>query len=84
MKLELYYSASCPFSRKVLNYVSQSGIEGKVVPHDVDRDPKTAERHMELNGTDQVPCLVINGKPMLESDEIIEWLDENVASEQVA
>jgi glutaredoxin len=31
-----------------------------------------------MNGGETVPCLVIDGKPMLESDDIVAWLESNV------
>ena len=37
------------------------------------------QRLVELGGKAQVPCLVIDGEPMYESDDIIAWLAENVA-----
>jgi glutaredoxin len=80
MKLELYHFDSCPYCRKVRNYIEKAGIKSQITFHDTLRDPKAHEVLMKLTGDDQVPCLVIDGKPMLESDEIIDWLEENVRS----
>jgi len=38
------------------------------------------EELLALSGKTQVPCLVIDGKPMLESADIIDWLKENMLS----
>ena len=79
MKLELYYMESCPFCAKVLSTLDQQGMVSQVTAYDISEDERSAERLMELNkGDEQVPCLVVDGRPMLGSDEIITWLSENV------
>ncbi len=77
-KLELYHMESCPFCRKVRGYIEKNGLKSQITYHDINQDPAAAERLEALNGDDQVPCLTVDGKPMLESEEIIEWLDENL------
>lgn len=69
--MELYSKPTCPFCHKVLAFMDANDIEMPI--HD-SRESQNAERLMELNGTTQVPCLVIDGKPMLESDDIIAYL----------
>ena len=32
---------------------------------------------LEIGGKTQVPCLVIDGKALYESDDIINWLEQN-------
>jgi glutaredoxin len=78
MKLELYHFESCPYCAKVRNFIDQSGIKPKITYHDTQKDSKAHDQLMKMNGDDQVPCLVIDGKPMLESDDIISWLKSNV------
>jgi glutaredoxin len=78
MKLELYHFESCPYCRKVRDAIDSAGIKSKITYHDTDKDEKAHERLMKMTGDDQVPCLVIDGKPMLESDDIIDWLKANV------
>jgi glutathione S-transferase len=36
-----------------------------------------AEELIKIGGKRQVPCLIIDGKPLYESDDIITWLDKN-------
>lgn len=45
----------------------------------VDRDfsPENRQALLDVGGKTQVPCLVIDGKPLYESNDIIEWLKEN-------
>jgi glutaredoxin len=78
MKLELYHFEECPYCAKVRSYIEKTGIRTKVAYRDIDLDPHAFDTLMKLTEDDQVPCLVIDGKPMLESDDIIEWLKANV------
>jgi len=78
MKLELYHFEECPYCAKVRSYIKKAGIESKITLHDIDMEPHAFDALMKLMDDDQVPCLVIDGKPMLESDDIITWLKANV------
>lgn len=78
MKLELYHMMQCPFSAKVRNYIESNNLKAQIVYHDVDEEGLSGEAMIEKLGSDQVPCLVIDGKPMLESDDIIAWLGDNL------
>ena len=74
MKLVLYHFPSCPFCRKVVQYLdSRKDIE--IEMRDIHLDPAIKKELASINlGITQVPCLVIDGKPMLESDDIVEYL----------
>jgi glutaredoxin 3 len=76
MKLELYHFESCPYCVKVREYIDQIGVRSQITFYDILKDPEAGERLMKLNDDDQVPCLVVGGKPMLESDDIIAWLKQ--------
>ncbi len=39
--------------------------------------PKDRQALLDVGGKTQVPCLVIDGKALYESNDIIEWLKEN-------
>ena len=75
MMLELYYREECPYSKKVRGFIAEKGLKSKIKFHDVDADEDSLRDLEALNHDEQVPCLVVDGEPMLESDEIIEWLD---------
>ena len=73
--LTLYVFSACPYCRKVTNYLSSVG---KSIPtKDIRKDPYAKSELKQIAGKTQVPCLVINGKPMHESNDIIKWLKEN-------
>ena len=66
--------SSCPYCSKVLNFMRQNHIE---LPLKDRNDPRIAEELRKIGGKTQVPCLVIDGKALYESDDIIHWLKEN-------
>ncbi|MBF0199803.1 MAG: glutathione S-transferase N-terminal domain-containing protein [Desulfamplus sp.] len=76
--LILYYAPNCPFCAKVTSFMEKNNITIKMVDRDWSK-----ENHRELinlGGKPQVPCLSIDGKPLYESDDIIEWLKKNYGS----
>ena len=70
----LYFSQNCPYSKKVLAYIEGQGLE--VPLKNVDEDPKASEDLLHLGGKTQTPCLFIEGKPLYESQDIIDWLTD--------
>ena len=72
--LTLYYMPTCPFCLKVLAFMKKNDIE--VPLKDVNVGSNRQEL-MQLGGMTQVPCLVIDGKAMYESEDIINWFKEN-------
>ena len=76
MKLELYKMDTCPFCRKVFRAIEEMG-RTDIEMHDINRSMEDRERLVRDGGKLQVPCLFIDGKPMYESDDIIEWLRGN-------
>lgn len=77
-KLELYMSYSCPFSLKVINFIKKNNIKDKVEIKETDMDKRNKETLEEVGGKYQIPCLFIDGKPLYESDDIIEYLQKNI------
>ena len=71
----LFYKPTCGYCRKVLNYLEQNNI---TIPlKNVSEKPEVREELLKITGKTQVPCLMINGAPLLESDDIIKWFREN-------
>ena len=73
MKLELYMFDTSPFCRRVLNYLDESG-RTDVELHNIHKNEADRQRLIEVGGVEQVPCLFIDGVPMYESLDIIDWL----------
>lgn len=78
--LILYYKPTCPYCRKVLAFMEQQDITLEMRNT---LEPGVIDELYALIGKSQVPCLVIDGTPMLESDDIIEYLHGLVAAGQI-
>ncbi len=74
-KLTLYVLDRCPYCNKVLDYIRDNDIKGIEIKEV--GDSKNQAELMEIGGEDQVPMLSIDGKPLYESMDIIEYLKEN-------
>lgn len=74
--LALYYRPTCPFCIRVTNYLDQRGIQ--IDLKNISQDEEAEATLISVGGKRQVPCLFIDGKPLYESGDIIQWLDENV------
>lgn len=73
--LTLYYFESCPYCQLVLRYMRGRSIT--IEMKDILRVPEYKNELMTIGGKTQVPCLVIDGKPLYESQDIISWFDAN-------
>lgn len=74
-KLTLYYKPTCPYSQKVLRYMESNNI---VIPlKNINESSEILEELIVTGGKKQVPCLVIDGEALYESDDIIAWLRSN-------
>ena len=76
MKLELFMFETCPFCRRVLNYLEESG-RTDVELHNIRKNEEDRRRLIEVGGVEQVPCLFVDGVAMYESLDIIAWLKEH-------
>jgi len=73
--LVLYYFPSCPFCQKVLRFINDSNI--KVTLKNTSEKEEYRQELIKVGGKPQVPCLFIDGKPLYESDDIIDWLSDH-------
>ena len=80
MQLEnhiLYFKPTCPYCLKVLSFMRNEDIE--MEKRDT-WEPANAAELVAIGGKPQVPCLVIDGKALYESDDIIAYLRAKTAS----
>lgn len=72
--LELFYSESCPYCRKVINHFNENHIEYEL--RNIN-ERENFERLMEMGKISQIPFLIDtdNGKMMYESDKIIDYAE---------
>lgn len=76
---ELYFKPDCPFCLKVLDFFRDKGII-KFISYNIEDETagyENQEKLEEVGGKIQVPCLVVDGKAMYESDDIIEFAKEH-------
>ncbi|MDO5690052.1 MAG: glutaredoxin [Tissierellia bacterium] len=72
----LYYKKLCPYCVKVLRMMEKNNLDFE--KRNIDTNPEYREELERVGGSAQVPCLFIDGKPMYESADIIEYLKENL------
>lgn len=64
------------------NFISQCQGRYRITRTDIEmrdimKNEADYKRLLEVGGMDQVPCLFIDGKPMYESLDIIDWLEKH-------
>ena len=74
-ELVLYYKPTCPFCAKVLDFMEEDGIELPL--RNILTDDAALKTLIEVGGKKQVPCLFIDGDPLYESNDIIDYLRAN-------
>ena len=67
----LYMRPTCPYCIKVLRYMDAHDIQMEL--RNI-QDAALARELVAIGGKQQVPCLVIGGTAMYESDDIIAYL----------
>lgn len=77
--LILYVKEGCPFCRHVLLTRDNLHLGDRIQVREIGGTAAT-EALMALTGKSQVPCLVVDGKPMLESKDIASYLVSRAAS----
>ena len=72
--LELLNFDTCPYCRRVRDHMDRLGVKG-VRLRDIHTEAGAANELVARGGKLQVPALFIDGVPLYESAEIIDWLD---------
>lgn len=70
--LVLYVRPTCPYCIKVLRFMEGNGLE--LATRDISSDPAARDELVAVGGKQQVPCLFVDGKPLYESSNIIDYL----------
>jgi glutaredoxin len=84
LKLELIHKWACPYSARVRDFIEERGLQDQIAFTEVTETEDAKDRLAQLTGKTQVPCLVADGQPILESRDIIQWLDKNLGGSQGA
>lgn len=72
MSLVLYHFDACPYCARVRSTIE--GLNLSIEMKDTMANETYHDELVSLTGKTQVPCLVIDDKPMLESSDIISYL----------
>ena len=75
MNLTLYHFEGCAYCRHVRRYMEENHIQ--IPLKDIRVNPSYGQELITLGGKSQVPCLIIDGKALYESMDIIEWFKKN-------
>ena len=75
MQLTLYYFDVCLFCELVQSFMAKNHIA--LPMRNTHKDHGAQDELIRIGGKPQVPCLVIDGKALYESLDIIEWLKKN-------
>ena len=67
----IYMKPGCPYCAKVDRFLAEAGIE---LEHRFVTAGGNAEELRSIGGKVQSPCLIVDGKAMYESDDIIAYL----------
>ena len=75
-ELTLYYFPSCPITA-AWYWIVWSRLDLEIPMRDIQSEAGARDDLLEIGGKGQVPCLVIDGKPLYESGDIVRWLEAN-------
>ncbi|MBR3241327.1 MAG: glutathione S-transferase N-terminal domain-containing protein [Parasporobacterium sp.] len=76
MKLELFMFDTCPYCRRVIREIEESG-RTDIEYLNIHKSAEARNRLISVGGLEQVPCLFIDGEPLYESADIIHWLKQH-------
>jgi glutaredoxin 3 len=82
--LVLYGDDGCGYCHRVYRSIDALGLGTEVVVRDVWSDPSARKKLVEATGRGTVPCLFIDGVPLFESRDIIDWLGRYAGREREA
>jgi glutathione S-transferase len=78
LNLQLFHKWQCPYSARVRDFVDEHRLGDRIEYVEIQEVEGARDRLAGMTGKAQVPCLVVDGKPMLESGAIVEWLRQNL------
>ena len=70
----LYVKSACGFSLKTLWAVDNLHLRDQVTVKNVTDDAGALDEMKKLSNQDKAPCMIVDGKPLLEADDIIKHL----------
>lgn len=80
MKYQLYAATYCPYCHKVEEFIKDHGLDDQIEILYTDKNPEAKEELVTKGGKAQVPCLHFGDEWLYESNDIIEYLSENLVN----
>ena len=78
MTIQLYHRWRCPYSVKVRDFIEANGLKERIDYIELSEAAGAEDDLNAVTGRSQVPCLVVDGEPKLESADIVSWLERNL------
>ncbi len=82
MTIELYHRWRCPYSARVRDFIDANQLGDRIQYVELGEVADAEATLSAMTGRSQVPCLVVDGKPLLESADIVQWLDQNLVNQR--
>jgi glutaredoxin len=73
--LDFYYFDACPYCQRVMKVIDELKINVNYM--NIYENTNHMEKLIYITGRKTVPCLFIDGVPMHESADIMDWLRKN-------
>jgi glutaredoxin len=73
--LDFYYFDACPYCQRVMTVIDELKINVNYM--NIYENTNHMAKLMYITGRKTVPCLFIDGVPMHESSDIMDWLRKN-------
>ncbi len=80
MNVQLFHKWQCPYSARVRDFIDEHQLGSRIEYVEINEVEGAQDKLAQMTGKSQVPCLVVDGKPMLESAEIVQWLRQNLVA----
>jgi glutaredoxin 3 len=82
MKPELYFFEACPYCKKITDFIDQHSIHQRVILKEIRKNHTYYNELLSLTQDDQVPCLVYRGEPLLNSEKILQWMNQHLVNRE--
>jgi len=76
----LYVKSNCGFSMRTLWAVDNLHLQKQVPIKNVTESSAAMDEMTKLSGQNKAPCLIVDGNPILEADEIVKYLVNGATS----
>jgi hypothetical protein len=77
MRIELFFRRECADSREVREYIRNRSLRNRIIFHDIGSEAGAYHKLFEMVGEEESPCLAVDDRPLVGSQNIIRWLEEH-------